>query len=114
MSISEQRFTEGTVISVNGHLESGAAPGAQMLLETITNVAAPIFVFDCEGLKYVSSAGLRVFLYIAKKVKTQHKAKVALAGLDPMVHEIFEISGFSAVFTIYPTVGNLALGNPIA
>jgi anti-sigma B factor antagonist len=48
----------------------------------------------------VSSAGLRVLLKAAKIARTsQHR--LALAGRTPQVQEVFDISGFTAIFTIY-------------
>jgi anti-anti-sigma factor len=52
-------------------------------------------------LEYISSAGLRVLLVVAKKVQ-QAKGKVVLFGLVPNVREVFSISGFDQIFTIEP------------
>jgi stage II sporulation protein AA (anti-sigma F factor antagonist) len=51
------------------------------------------------GLSYISSAGLRVLLVVAKKVQQQH-GKVALFGLSANVREVFTISGFDTIFSI--------------
>ena len=53
------------------------------------------------GLDYISSAGLRVLLVMAKKVQ-QAKGKVALYGLVPNVREVFAVSGFDTIFSIQP------------
>ena len=58
-------------------------------------------ILDLSGLEYISSAGLRVLLIVAKKVQ-QAQGKVALCGLTPNVREIFAISGFDAIFSIQP------------
>jgi anti-sigma B factor antagonist len=51
----------------------------------------------------VSSAGLRCFMLAAKQAKTQH-GRIAVAALQPVVAEIFQISRFNLVFEIYPTL----------
>jgi anti-sigma B factor antagonist len=48
---------------------------------------------------YVSSAGLRVVLMAAKLAKANGGA-VSLFGLQPMVREVFTMSGFDKVVTI--------------
>jgi len=60
-------------------------------------------VLDLSGVDYVSSAGLRCFMLAAKQARTQH-GRIAVAALQPVVAEIFQISRFNLVFEIYPTV----------
>jgi anti-anti-sigma factor len=57
-------------------------------------------VIDCAGLDFISSAGLRSLLLAVKKMKAAGGA-IALAALQPNVKEVFDISGFSALFTIH-------------
>ncbi|HTI69252.1 MAG TPA: STAS domain-containing protein [Candidatus Limnocylindria bacterium] len=111
MTISEKRFSQGVVMSINGRFESGAAPVALAELERLTETSSPCFVFDCSAMHYVSSAGLQAILQIAKKVKSRHKAQVAAVGLDPLVHEIFKVSGVSAMLVFYPTLAEIPLGD---
>ena len=51
------------------------------------------------GLEYISSAGLRVLLVVAKKVQ-QAKGKMVLFGLVPNVREVFSVSGFDKILAI--------------
>jgi len=59
----------------------------------------PRLAIDMSALQYISSAGLRVLLVVAKKVQ-QAKGKVVLFGLGPHVREVFSISGFDKIFSI--------------
>jgi anti-anti-sigma factor len=113
MKVSEKRYTKGTVMFLAGHLDSNSSPGALTELDKITESPAPLFVFDCTELRYISSAGLRVVLQIAKKVKARHKARMAMCGLSPMVHEVFEISGFLTLFAIHKTLADVGLGEEL-
>lgn len=96
-----------------GHLDSNSSPGALTESEKITESPAPLFVFDCTELRYISSAGLRMVLQIAKKVKARHKARMAICGLSPMVHEVFEISGFLTLLGLYKTLAEAGLGEEL-
>src|SRR6266542_2680092 len=92
-----------------GNLRSIASPIACMLTKSRArkHVTGDIMEFtqelavDMSGLDYISSAGLRVLLVMAKKVQ-QAKGKVALFGLVPNVREVFSVSGFDTIFSIQP------------
>ena len=65
--------------------------------------AAASVVVDFAGVDYISSVGLRALMVAAKKSKAQ-SGKLAVADLQGVVKEIFEISRFSFVLKIFPTV----------
>ena len=65
----------------------------------IENNAQRILV-DIGGVDYISSAGLRVFISNAKKLKLSG-AKISLCSIQPHVMEVFDVSGFSSIFDIY-------------
>ena len=53
-------------------------------------------VFDLAGVDYVSSAGLRVLLSAQKKMAGR---SMKIANAKPAVKEVFDITGFSDIFT---------------
>ena len=57
-------------------------------------------VFDLSALDYVSSAGLRCFMIAARQGKAQG-TRIAVAALQPVVAEIFQISRFNMVFPVF-------------
>jgi anti-anti-sigma factor len=68
------------------------------------------FVVDLSEITYVSSAGLRVLLALAKKLEGNGELK--LAGIRGVVKEVFEKSGFARLFTIFPDVQSAAGAAP--
>ena len=54
---------------------------------------------DCTGMTYTSSQGLRTFLLLQKSVKARG-GKMVLHNMNPMVKEVFDITGFSNIITI--------------
>lgn len=60
-------------------------------------------VIDLSAVEYISSAGLRVLMLARKQAKTQGGTLV-VAGLQPIVKEIFEISRFTVVFEVFASV----------
>jgi len=71
-------------------------------------------VLDFTGVDYISSMGLRV-LMVASKTLRARGAPVAVAGLQPTVEEIFDITRFRFVVDVHPSVRDaLAAVSPAA
>jgi anti-sigma B factor antagonist/stage II sporulation protein AA (anti-sigma F factor antagonist) len=60
-------------------------------------------LLDVSGIVYMSSAGLRVLMLAAKQCQ-QQQGDIVIAALPPLLQEVFTISRFDRVFTIFPTV----------
>jgi len=87
------------VAKLAGRLDSSSAPTAEEELTRLIGSGAPRLAIDLSNLEYISSAGLRVLLLIARKVQQAH-GRLALCGLSPGVRDVFSISGFDTIFTI--------------
>ncbi len=59
-------------------------------------------VIDFTDLEYISSAGLRVVLLLAKTINTRG-AKLALCSLSEPIMSVFQISGFDRIISISAT-----------
>ena len=89
------------LLAPTGRLDANTS--AQFEKEVTTELGQPGrgMVMDFSDLGYVSSAGLRVVLLAAKKVKAAGGSFV-LCGLTPAVAEVFKISGFLSILTVEP------------
>ena len=86
MDIKQQRDGDVVIVRLSGRLDSSAALSAEEGLTAALTGAPPRLAIDMSDLAYISSAGLRVLLVLAKKVQ-QQKGKVALGGLVANVRE---------------------------
>jgi len=99
MQISEAVDGEVLILSVQGRLDSNTSKDLdEVLIKQVQS--KPGVVLDFSGLEYISSAGLRVLLKAAKQGRSGG-AKLALCGLSSHVREVFDISGFSSIFSIH-------------
>ena len=90
------------LLAIEGRVDTNtAAEAEEAIIGTIDNGSTRLAI-DFSGLDYVSSAGLRVFLLAAKKLK-KTGGQMALFGMKPIIKEVFDMSGFSALFTIVNT-----------
>ena len=85
-----------TVVALKGRLDFEASAAAQAQLTGLLSRPEGVhaIVIDGSELVYVSSAGLRVFLTLAKDAKAA-SVPLVVAALHPSAAEVFEISGFA-------------------
>ena len=63
----------------------------------------PKILLDFSSIEYISSVGLRVLIMAAKQLKLI-PGGIAVAGLQPVVSEIFKISRFEYVLPIHDSI----------
>ena len=102
MEIKIRRQGKIKIIQLIGDLDGNSAP--EVREEIISHIDSNTkLVFDMKKCEYISSAGLRVLLIIAKKLKSVG-GKGVLAGLVDEVKDVMEITGFSHMLSSYPTI----------
>lgn len=87
------------VVKLVGNLDTNTAPEAETVINSWLEKDSKKMVVDLEEAKYVSSAGLRVFLATAKKM-TATGGTVIFCNPNEVVKEILDISGFSTILNI--------------
>lgn len=94
------------VLAVTGRLDHAQTAAFETALAPHLAVCTPggtPLLFDFSGLEYISSVGLRALMLVARTVSGQG-GKAALAGLQPMVQEVFRISRFHHVMPMHDSV----------
>ena len=85
------------VFRPEGRLDTDTAPALEaQLRDAIPGLTE--LELDFSGLRYVSSAGLRVLLSAQKQMNRQGSMKVTHA--NESIKEIFELTGFSDILTV--------------
>jgi len=91
------------VVSVNGRLDTNTADDFQTSVNEILTSGEKAILVDLEKVDYVSTAGLRALLMLAKKASALG-GKAHCCGLQPLVKKIFDVSEFSRLIAIYDSV----------
>ena len=94
MQMSETEVGRGTVLALDGRLDSVTAPEVEARLLAL--LARGPVVADLSAVRYVSSAGLRVLLKAAKQARAA-ESRFAVCALQAAVREVFEVSGFDRI-----------------
>ena len=93
------------VLTAVGRIDTVTASTAEAALVEQLKAQSKI-ALDMSKLEYISSAGLRVLLRLAKQAKKSKKALVFF-GAGGMIKEVLEASGMDMLLTIYPTADDL-------
>lgn len=103
MEIQIQESGNAWVVSVAGKLDAVSAADYEKAVSQLIADGKTALVADFANLSYISSAGLRVLLSTAKQLKPKG-GKVVFANLQDNVREVFEMTGFSSILSIHPSV----------
>lgn len=87
------------VINLQGRMDAVNAGEYQAAIDALLREGTVKIAVDFSGLEYISSAGLRSILMGGKMVAGKSGA-LALFGLGGMVKDVFDVSGFSTMFTV--------------
>ena len=87
------------VVTLLARIDAGNAKEVESLLQDTMNNGSRKIVCDFSANTYVSSAGLRGFL-VTLKTMNKLGGRLVLCGLNPFVQEVFDMAGFSQLFTI--------------
>ena len=99
MELHFDRIEDCVIVRLRGRLDRWTSGDLETRLSGELAPPLPAVALDCTRLEYVSSAGLRVLLGAAKVQRAAGRT-VALFGVQPMVREVFDMSGFSDFLAI--------------
>jgi anti-anti-sigma factor len=103
MEIQARKIDTVTIVSVSGKLDAVTAPDYEQRLRELLAAGGKTFINDFSGLTYISSAGLRSILTIAKTLKAE-EGTLLFSGIKGPVKDVFEISGFGSLFELHDTL----------
>jgi len=87
------------VLEFEGHLDTNTSPDAESAINDLIDGGTSQLLIDFSSLEYISSAGLRVLLATAKKLKAGDGV-MRICSLNDTVREVFDISGFSTILSV--------------
>lgn len=99
MRIDEIAHEEAVVVAPDGRIDSTTSPALDHHLSGLLNSGRHRLVIDFSGVEYISSAGLRVMLTTAKRIRAAGGALV-LCGMGDAVRQVFSLAGFLPLFAI--------------
>lgn len=84
---------------IDGPLDALHLQDLQNKVDSLENVEAQIVILECSDMTYICSSGLRIFLEMHKNV-TARNGKLIIKNLQPLVKNVFDMTGFSQILNI--------------
>ena len=103
MEIIQQKSADIVILKLVGKLDSNTSAQLEETVVGLIDAGEKKLLVDGSQLDYISSAGLRVLLMAAKKLKAGG-GKIVLAALKDYIIEVFEIAGFNMIFQMFADV----------
>lgn len=104
MNIDKTKEGDALVLALDGRLDTNTCGELEKSVFADLDAGAKAIVVDFAKLAYISSAGLRVLLMTAKRMRGSG-GKLALCALGPNIQEVFKMGGFDKILKIVPTRG---------
>jgi len=99
VTIEEEVRGDTLILRMTGRLDAISSPPAESKVVGYINGGRNKLLIDMGGIDYLSSAGMRMLLSVAKKIKA-HTGKFVLVAVTPNVMDILRMSGFDRILEI--------------
>jgi len=102
MEITESKSGAVTTVALRGRVDSASAGPLRDRLSKLVESVPALLVLDFRDVAYISSAGFRTLLIIAKQ-SAEVKGGLALCSVSSEVRRLFDIAAFTELFLILPS-----------
>lgn len=109
MECAIEKRSDVIIVKLTGRLDTNSADDFGRECSRLIAEGEKRLFFDFEGLDFVGSTGLRVILATAKEAQ-RNDGEVALYNLKEIVKEVFDISGFTSILSLYDSLEDALAG----
>ena len=102
MEIREERGDGALIVAPRGRVDSTTSEELERSLLRCLEQGERRIVVDFAGVEYISSAGLRVLLMLAKRLR-EARGDLVLCSMGDAVRQVFDLAGFIPLFAVEPS-----------
>ena len=99
MNIQQTEHDGVTILAPSGRIDTTTSGAVEQAVKHAVDMGARLLVIDFSGTEYISSAGLRVFLMLAKRMRDL-RGRLILCGMPEPVVQVFRLAGFMTLFQV--------------
>ncbi|GAB4332241.1 MAG: STAS domain-containing protein [Calditrichia bacterium] len=89
-----------TVLNIQGFLDAHTAPQFESELQKLLSEKRYNLVVNLDGLEYISSAGLGVFMGVIEDIR-ENNGDLKICCAEPKVFKVFDLLGFPSLYEFY-------------
>ncbi|HNV69123.1 MAG TPA: STAS domain-containing protein [Candidatus Ozemobacteraceae bacterium] len=102
LQITQEQHGQVNILVITGRLDSTNSESFETLLTNLINAGTSQILIDGTQMAYISSAGLRILLMIAKQLN-RTRGRIVLCGLNESVKKVFDLTGLTGIFPLCAT-----------
>ncbi|MBI2743672.1 MAG: STAS domain-containing protein [Chlamydiales bacterium] len=102
LNVSVEEKDKHKIVRLEGRLDATTTPALEGKISKVLEQNKVHMLMDFSKVDYLSSAGMRLLLSAAKKVKA-HGGKLVFCAMNDEVMEIIKMAGFERILAIYPS-----------
>lgn len=103
ITIKEEIKGGVVILRMSGHLDAVSAPVSECKIFDFIHQGHVKFIADLSGIEYTSSAGVRMFVSVTKKLHSM-EGHIILTSVSPAILDVFKMSGCFQVLEMANTV----------
>ena len=101
MKIEETIQQDVSCINLNGRFDANTSDAVENFIRERIEKGRSQFVLNMKNVSFISSAGLRVVIIIARELRNEYQGDLHIAALQPSVNRVFEISGLNNILKMF-------------
>lgn len=101
-NVTKREVGDVSILDVNGFLDAHTAPDLENAFNNLIENKNFKVVVNFNGLKYISSAGLGVFMAYVETMR-ENKGDIKFSNLKDDVYSVFDLLGFPMLYEFYKT-----------
>jgi len=101
-NVTKREVGDVSILDVNGFLDAHTAPDLENAFNNLIENKNFKVVVNFNGLKYISSAGLGVFMAYVETMR-ENNGDIKFSNLKDDVYSVFDLLGFPMLYEFYKT-----------
>ncbi len=103
LTIQHQPLKRCDLFRIAGRIDGESAPRLEQALRQVVEDGRYRLVLNMADVTFLSSAGLRALISLAKTCRRYNRGDVRLAAPSQRVQQVLELAGLDALFQTFPT-----------
>lgn len=101
MQIEKESARGVIIMKVGGRLDGDSTDALEKEVLNVLDAGGDRLLLDFSELEYINSSGLRILVMAFQRLK-QTGGRLAVCSLKDYISEVFDISGYNRLFSLYP------------